>query len=208
MTDRSVINQLKHQNLSPRSKIEFEQIRKDSKQKILDTALKLFGTNGFANTSISMIAKEAGISKGLMYNYFDSKDQLLEAIMLSVMEQMDELYKEVYAEPDPKILFRNMVYLTVKFLKEERDFNALILSLGLQKSTHELINKISEQKIKEMMPFMQNVLHQLGFDNPNEVFLLGAAFDGMATQYLVTDDDQLLDNIANALINKYLNESV
>ena len=41
--------------MSPKTKNQFEQIRKESKDKILDAALKLFGTQGYQNSSISEI---------------------------------------------------------------------------------------------------------------------------------------------------------
>jgi len=46
---------------------------------ILDVALKVFADNGFQGTSIKDIAEAAGISQGLMYHYFASKEALLEA---------------------------------------------------------------------------------------------------------------------------------
>jgi len=44
------------------------------KQKLLDAATKLFGAQGFFATTIEQIAEEAGVSKSLVYNYFDSKE--------------------------------------------------------------------------------------------------------------------------------------
>mgnify|MGYP000807864237 CR=1 FL=1 len=40
------------------------------KQEILDTALKLFGENGYEKTSITDIAKAIGVAQGLCYRYF------------------------------------------------------------------------------------------------------------------------------------------
>jgi AcrR family transcriptional regulator len=45
---------------------------------ILETALSVFASNGFKGTSIKDIAEAAGISQGLMYHYFSSKEDLLE----------------------------------------------------------------------------------------------------------------------------------
>jgi AcrR family transcriptional regulator len=60
--------------MSPRTKQQFEDLRKDRRQAILDAALTVFANNGYHSASVSMIAKEAGVSKGLMYNYFESKE--------------------------------------------------------------------------------------------------------------------------------------
>ena len=49
----------------PKSPEQFDDIRKQKKQLIMDTALELFAENGFHATSISQIAAKAKISKGL-----------------------------------------------------------------------------------------------------------------------------------------------
>lgn len=46
------------------------------KDKILQAALALFAEKGFHTTSVSQIAEAAGVSKGLTYNYFESKEKL------------------------------------------------------------------------------------------------------------------------------------
>ena len=67
--------------MSPRSEEQFEEIRVEKRQLILDTALELFANYGYHTTSVSQIAKKAKISKGLMYNYFDSKEHVLKEII-------------------------------------------------------------------------------------------------------------------------------
>lgn len=49
------------------------------KQEILDTALKLFGENGYEKTSITDIAKAIGVAQGLCYRYFRPKRLYLTA---------------------------------------------------------------------------------------------------------------------------------
>jgi len=52
----------------------------DTKQHIIQTALKLFLSKGFKETSMNEIAQEVGISKPAIYHYFNNKDTLIEAI--------------------------------------------------------------------------------------------------------------------------------
>ena len=47
------------------------------KQKLLDAATKLFESQGYFSTTVEQITDEAGVSKGLVYNYFSSKEELL-----------------------------------------------------------------------------------------------------------------------------------
>ena len=63
--------------MSPRKKEDNESIREERRKSILEVALSLFANKGYESTSISQLAKEAGISKGLIYTYFESKEALL-----------------------------------------------------------------------------------------------------------------------------------
>ena len=60
----------------PRSEEANVQIKDDRQKQILASALKVFIHKGFAATKMSDIATEAGISYGLMYHYFQSKDEI------------------------------------------------------------------------------------------------------------------------------------
>lgn len=51
------------------------------KQEILDTAIKLFVSKGYEKTSISDIANAMGVSQGLCYRYFASKEEIYEAAL-------------------------------------------------------------------------------------------------------------------------------
>ena len=82
--------------MSPRTSGQWEKIRQGKREAILDAALKLFANRGYYNTPISLIARDAGISKGLIYNYFDSKETLLYEIISAGMNDLlsDLQYQE------------------------------------------------------------------------------------------------------------------
>jgi AcrR family transcriptional regulator len=50
--------------------------REDARQRLVQAALKLFATRGYHNTSISDILRESGCTRGLLYYYFSSKEEL------------------------------------------------------------------------------------------------------------------------------------
>lgn len=61
------------------------------KQSILDCAAKLFATKGFARTSINEIAEAAGLSKAGVYHYFDSKSEILRAMLTEHLEAVTDI---------------------------------------------------------------------------------------------------------------------
>ncbi len=67
--------------MSPRSKAQFEAMQDAAREKILDTGLLLFARKGLAATGVTEIAREAGVSLGLMYHYYASKEDLFSALV-------------------------------------------------------------------------------------------------------------------------------
>jgi AcrR family transcriptional regulator len=65
----------------PRTPAENDRIRRATREQILQTALSLFCDRGYYATSIEEIAKQAQISKGLLYHYFRSKAEVLAALV-------------------------------------------------------------------------------------------------------------------------------
>ena len=76
--------------MSPRTEQQFEEIRENKKRLILETALELFASEGYHTTPISRIASAAGISKGLLYNYFESKEDLIKTIIFNGFDNLTQ----------------------------------------------------------------------------------------------------------------------
>ena len=52
----------------------------DKRRQLLDAAVRVFARKGFHASRVGDIAEEAGVAHGLLYHYFKSKDQVLEAV--------------------------------------------------------------------------------------------------------------------------------
>jgi TetR/AcrR family transcriptional regulator, fatty acid metabolism regulator protein len=68
----------------------------DKRRQILDAAIRVFARQGFHSCRVSDIADEAGVAYGLVYHYFDSKDQVLNelfaerwSLLLTTIEEVD-----------------------------------------------------------------------------------------------------------------------
>src|ERR1700740_1174603 len=59
----------------------------DRRNAILDVATEMFREIGYANTSMAMISARIGGSKGTLYGYFKSKEELFATAMMAVMEE-------------------------------------------------------------------------------------------------------------------------
>ena len=67
----------------------------DKRQAILDAAIYTFARKGFHATRISDVAERAGIGKGTVYLYFDSKEDLLISILQSYIDEAMSLVEEL-----------------------------------------------------------------------------------------------------------------
>lgn len=73
----------------PRNSEQNEQIKEERRAAILESALRLFASKGLAATRISEIAKEAGMSQGLLYHYYRSKEDVYTALIRNAFEIMN-----------------------------------------------------------------------------------------------------------------------
>lgn len=65
------------------------------RQRVLETALELFSTAGYFNTSIHDIRRESGVSIGSIYHHFGNKESLAKALYDNLLERMDAGLREV-----------------------------------------------------------------------------------------------------------------
>ena len=95
--------------------------RKDARpEELIRAAVALFGEQGFAATNLKDVAKRAGVSKGTVYLYFKSKEDLLRAAVrtsvVPIVDAADEL--EVDAEGTAAELLRTLLVRWVEEFEE------------------------------------------------------------------------------------------
>lgn len=96
--------------------------RDQRKREIALAALELFSQNGFEATSVSQIAEAAGISKGSIYLYFGSKEDLIfHAVAVWVDQMMEQTGSEAPSDIPPPQRLRALVHAMVEiFVSDER----------------------------------------------------------------------------------------
>ncbi|WP_276352381.1 TetR/AcrR family transcriptional regulator [Cohnella caldifontis] len=111
--------------MSPLSKEQLSQIRDERKDQIMRAALKVFARRGIDGTKISMIVAEAGVSQGLFYHYFKSKD---EALIALVQEAIDISYSATKSLRDlPIAPLEKIRFLTQSILNDEGKYYFLLI---------------------------------------------------------------------------------
>lgn len=79
------------------SKEKQELLTEQRKNQILRAAMELIDKKGYRNTKISDIAESAGISKGLVYHYYSTKDDILLSVKDKLVECVEECASQEHA---------------------------------------------------------------------------------------------------------------
>ena len=191
--------------MSPRTAEQNEQIRTESKHKIMEAAFKLIAKNGYEATSIALIAKTAGVSKGLLYNYFTSKEELVKALVLGAMQEGDELIAELISD-NPRQTLSNLFSWFFREMRERPDHWRLITELTFKIERFDFVHEIVTGKMNEYFTVVESLLKEMGYEHAfAEARVIGAILDGMAFHAIMFIDDYPLDEMEEYLIKKYCN---
>lgn len=189
--------------MSPRTATQNTEIRKESRRKIMEAAFQLVASNGYEATSIAMIASEAGVSKGLLYNYFASKEDLIKALVFEAFEGGDKIASELITE-DPQESLGNLIKWFFNEMREHPDHWRLITELTLKIEKFEFVHDIVTAKMVEYVQLLESLLSKLGYQDPlGEARLISALFDGIGIHSLMIREDYPLNEMEQFLINKY-----
>ena len=98
---------------------KFFSLESEKKARIINAALKEFARNGYSKASTNDIVKEAGISKGSLFNYFNSKRELYLFLLDYVVKIIEQIYAEVdWMEPDFFTRMRQLGEVKYKIYKK------------------------------------------------------------------------------------------
>lgn len=89
----------------PRTQQQFEEMRNATKEKIHAAATRLFVLKGFGSTSVQEIADAAGISIGLLYRHYKTKEELFNAIARDAYTGLRSIVELFRSDGSPKALF-------------------------------------------------------------------------------------------------------
>lgn len=179
-------------------------MREVKRRQIMETALELFAGKGYHNTSISMIASGAGISKGLMYNYFKSKEDLIKSIFNKGVDQLIGLFDPNKDGVLTQEEFDFFVDRTFQTLKENKTYWKLYFSIIMQPGIYEMVSKTYQDIIQSSLKTLIEYYQKQGVEDPqSEAMLFGAVMDGLSINYLLNPDMFPLDKYKQSIIDRF-----
>lgn len=152
----------------------------DRRDQIIDAAMRVFSQKGFTRATNKDIAQEAGITSGLIYYYFDSKEALLKAIIetRSPVQLMTSLPPQMFDLP-PQIFLRMMVLRVLNIVESENliQFMRMLLPEAIHSSE---IAAMFAGFIQRVMDFLGNY-----FEKQVEKGALRAIDGGLTAQVMI-----------------------
>ncbi|HLU92714.1 MAG TPA: TetR family transcriptional regulator [Membranihabitans sp.] len=122
--------------------------REEKELQILNSAEKKFSERGYENTKMENIADKIGISKGLVYFYFNSKENLYMALTFRAMRKMNDMFYQVLQGNQGKTGFDSTMTLAdayIDFLDEHPFYLELLLNYtNLVRSSNQKNNQLTD----------------------------------------------------------------
>ncbi len=188
----------------PRTPEQYERIREAKKLEILDAAMKVLAENGYSHSSMSKIASEAKISKGLIYNYFESKNELIKEIINSGFGKIDQIFVSRFKQETVKQM---TMFLdeTLNEMEADITFWRLYFSIMLQPQIKALAEDAMFSYQDQLLTLLTNFYRKQGSKNPEErAYVFGALLDGLGFWIMFRPDKFHKRKVRQIIIDKLI----
>ncbi|RLD91242.1 MAG: hypothetical protein DRJ09_01795 [Bacteroidetes bacterium] len=190
--------------MCPRSKEQYEEIRKNKRDLILKAALELFAENGFHNTTINSIAQKTNISSGLLYNYFESKDDLLRKIVSKGITEIITSLGDNKNDILTKDEFVHYIKENFNIIKNNLNFWRLYIAIIIQPSVLKIVKDEILNLYSPLLKKLENYFIAQGVENPVvETKLFSSIMDGVSINYVLDSENFPLKDVINLIILRF-----
>ena len=183
----------------------------DKPQAIIDAAIRVFARNGYYNSRVSDIAREAGIASGTIYLYFRTKDEILVTLFRERMaDWVAHVRRAVAAEADAVAKIRTLVSLHFQVLEANPDL-AEVVQVELRQG-QKFFRGASAHEVSAYFELIASILQegvasgQVRHDLPINVAtkMLFGAMDQLATSWVLGKRKYRLTEAADAVAGIFL----
>jgi len=125
-------------------------------QRILDAAISVFAEQGFFQSTIAQIAKEAGVADGTIYLYFKNKDDILVQFYQYKTRQIFERFREAVSKPaTAEEKLRCLIRVHLQEFQKDRN-----MAIVYQAETHQN-RTLGTELIKEMSKMYRDLISEV-----------------------------------------------
>ncbi len=131
----------------------------DKRQKIIQAAIAVFSKNGFYNSTVADVAREAQVADGTIYLYFKNKDDLLISIFEHSMDFFIQAAREelgLIANPCDKL--KQFIELHLRLVQKNQDL-AQVIQIELRQSS-KFMKEYANEKFFEYLEIVGSILEE------------------------------------------------
>jgi AcrR family transcriptional regulator len=180
----------------------------ERRQQIMDAALACFARKGYHKTTMDDIVAESGLSKGTLYWYFRSKDELflslVNSFFLAIQQDMDAIFEQP-ASASQKL--RTMADEFARFYGEVAQFLNVFFEFWMQGTLNEQLNQLFHSMLSEYRGVIGGVIQEgmqagefKAVDADQLAVAVMAAYDGLWFYKMLMPDEVDLDRASRAFI--------
>ncbi len=170
----------------------------DKHDKILRAAIKVFAKNGFHNSKISQIAKEAGVADGTIYLYFKNKDDILIKVFEERLGEINQyLVEQLSRVDDPPDKLRLCIRTYFQLFAQNRAL-AEVVSVELRQS-HKFMREYVPVKFAEYL----NIISRVVRDGKDRGVFRADILPGVIKRALFGALDELMVYLVMTPVPKY-----
>ncbi|WP_088102941.1 TetR/AcrR family transcriptional regulator [Halalkalibacter urbisdiaboli] len=130
----------------------------ERRKEILDAAEKLFTTKGYSKTTVNDILKMVGIAKGTFYHYFQSKEEVMDAIIQRFIDYGVKMAKEIASDPNLKA--SEKLFKIIMAQKPDTGRKEEMIEQLHQVDNAEMHQKSIVESIRQLTPILTEVVEQ------------------------------------------------
>ncbi|MCK5537141.1 MAG: TetR/AcrR family transcriptional regulator [Bacteroidales bacterium] len=191
--------------MAPRTDKQLEKLKTKKQKAILEAALQVFAAKGYSSASMNEVAKTAKVSKGNIYNYFESKEKLLKAIIEEGFKELFEFFEIEQIKEVTNENLENYVWYTMDSFLKKFEHWKVYFALLMQAEVHIIVEA---DFWKMAIPFMQGTqeyFEKKGSENAYvEMRVFFAILDGIGLNQIADPENFPLKEATQMIINKFI----
>ncbi len=184
----------------------------DKREAILRAAISVFAHNGYFNSKVADIAREAGVADGTVYLYFKSKEDILHSIFdRNMADAIADGRQRLQNVEDPRERLRTIAHMHLDRLGADRNL-AVVFQVELRGST-KFMEEFSAAGFAEYLKLIRSTIEEgqaaglFRADLNAKVVakMLFGALDEMATNWILSKRRYKLPPMADQVLDIFLN---
>ena len=165
----------------------------DKYHRILEAAIKVFAEQGFFQSTVSQIAKEAGVADGTIYLYFKNKDDILVHFFSYKAKLIFDRFREDVDRADNAIdKLRSLVRRHLDEFQRDRDM-AVVYQAEIHQS-----RRLIEEQIKAMSKMYLNIITEIVERGQEEGRLRKDLYVGLVKRFILGSIDEVINTWLHA----------